>query len=211
MPTRKAAAVTRAATTARLPTRSPGDTAQVRTQSPTQPSASREKGAQADTSPLAFAAIETPTCPGRRTPTRPIASGGQEASSARTAAYAASARDKARLQRVRTPTAGLGADPSTMRGMTMRRDMIQALPLHELHTRHARFARTLNRSESMIAWRQATINSYCRFVEHMWRLRADYPPRVHLGARARLYPRAAGAKRLSGPPSARPLAGADVV
>jgi site-specific recombinase XerD len=52
-----------------------------------------------------------------------------------------------------------------MREKTMRREMIQTLPLQELHTRHARYARTLNRSESTIAWYQAAISGYCRFVE----------------------------------------------
>ena len=40
-----------------------------------------------------------------------------------------------------------------------------SLPLRELHERHARLARTLNKSEKTIAWYRASLEDFCRFLE----------------------------------------------
>jgi hypothetical protein len=89
MPTRKAAAVTRAATTARQSTRSSRDPVQPKTRFATKPNTPHATLTQTDASPVASAAAETPARLLRRKPTRPIASAGQDGSSARTAVYAA--------------------------------------------------------------------------------------------------------------------------
>jgi site-specific recombinase XerD len=56
---------------------------------------------------------------------------------------------------------------STTMTMTMRRDAVSRLVLHELHARHAQFARTLNKSEHTIAWYAMALNDYCRFLEEV--------------------------------------------
>jgi site-specific recombinase XerD len=40
-----------------------------------------------------------------------------------------------------------------------------SLPLRELHERHARLARTLNKSEKTIAWYRGSLEDFCRFLE----------------------------------------------
>jgi integrase/recombinase XerD len=40
-----------------------------------------------------------------------------------------------------------------------------SLPLRELHERHARLARTLNKSENTITWYRGSLEDFCRFLE----------------------------------------------
>jgi hypothetical protein len=38
-----------------------------------------------------------------------------------------------------------------------------SMPLRELHERHARLARTLNKSEKTITWYRGSLEDFCRF------------------------------------------------
>lgn len=55
-----------------------------------------------------------------------------------------------------------GSQQRAARGMHMDR---LSLPLRELHERHARLARTLNKSEKTITWYRGSLEDFCRFLE----------------------------------------------